>query len=628
MTMTKFQTDIAVPLGVLLVALAVAFPVATTLQSAEQPGCTGGDSVCAELLAGISAEDGVQGLSLMQRTANIVTKTASSKSSMVVHGDAGKAGAPLSATSAPQTMNATTMASGGIPPIFFDPTIMDYPQLIFITMIYGYILYVGSNMIGDGSELLMFFKSVAGLVGSVVVPFLGAVPDSAMVLFSGLGPDAQVQVSTGVGALAGSTVMLLTFPWFIVNMAGSVPLKDDGTADYKRNSEPASLFGSGVTFGDSVKGNAKIMLVTSLSFLIIQIPAFFVDRPGVSIAQQAASESLAALAGLIASFGLFIGYMVLMYVGDSDDGKRNQLMIESIKQKQVSLCTVLNNLGAEEVDKSLPEILKYFFCHYDLDKSGQLDCKEFERILAELGERLTPEQAKQVFDKHDKDAGIKDGLMSFAEFTNWAKGYKPSDHRIAPSNSQVRMPTYAEEEDDDDEEEVLPDDLADLTPAEQERAMVFRSLGLMGFGTVVVLLFSDPAVNVFTEWGNRLGISSFYVGFVLAPFASNASELLVALGYARAKTTKKITMAFESLVGAACMNNTLCLGVFFALVYFKSLAWTFKAETASILIVQWVMTLIIHHSNTQRKVMGFAILALYPGCLMIVWGLENLLGWD
>ena len=71
-----------------------------------------------------------------------------------------------------------------------------------------------SNMISDGSELLLLVPAVAGLVGSVVLPVLGAVPDGAIVLFSGLGDDAQEQLSVGVGALAGSTIMLLTIPWW------------------------------------------------------------------------------------------------------------------------------------------------------------------------------------------------------------------------------------------------------------------------------------------------------------------------------------------------------------------------------------------------------------------------------
>lgn len=38
--------------------------------------------------------------------------------------------------------------------------------------------------------------------------------------------------------------------------------------------------------------------------------------------------------------------------------------------------------------------------------------------------------------------------------------------------------------------------------------------------------------------------------------------------------------------GAACMNNTFCLGVFMFLIFFRSLAWEFSAETVSILLVQ------------------------------------------
>lgn len=71
----------------------------------------------------------------------------------------------------------------------------------------------GSNLISDGSELLLLVPSLAGIVGSVVLPVLGAVPDSAIVLFSGMGDDAQEELSVGVGALAGSTIMLLTIPW-------------------------------------------------------------------------------------------------------------------------------------------------------------------------------------------------------------------------------------------------------------------------------------------------------------------------------------------------------------------------------------------------------------------------------
>ena len=51
-------------------------------------------------------------------------------------------------------------------------------------------------------------------------------------------------------------------------------------------------------------------------------------------------------------------------------------------------------------------------------------------------------------------------------------------------------------------------------------------IALMAFGTALVVSFPDPMVESLGAIRKRLGISSFYVSFVLAPFASYASELL------------------------------------------------------------------------------------------------------
>lgn len=70
---------------------------------------------------------------------------------------------------------------------FPDPAYLNNVQVGFLTIMYGYVLFMASNLISDGSELLLLVPSMAGLVGSVVLPVLGAVPDGMMVLFSGLG---------------------------------------------------------------------------------------------------------------------------------------------------------------------------------------------------------------------------------------------------------------------------------------------------------------------------------------------------------------------------------------------------------------------------------------------------------
>ena len=77
---------------------------------------------------------------------------------------------------------------------------------------YGYMLLQGANLISDGSELLLAVMD-PGLIGGLVLPILGALPDAAMIVVSGTGgsiADAQEDVAVGIGTLAGSTVMLLS----------------------------------------------------------------------------------------------------------------------------------------------------------------------------------------------------------------------------------------------------------------------------------------------------------------------------------------------------------------------------------------------------------------------------------
>eukprot|EP01066_Platyproteum_vivax_P015733 Platyproteum_vivax@DN6918_c0_g1_i5.p1 len=163
-------------------------------------------------------------------------------------------------------------------------------QVLFLAAVYGYILFSASNLISNGSELLLLVPSIAGLVGSVILPILGAVPDGMIVLFSGMGPNAQEQVAVGVGALAGSTIMLLTIPWFMAIVGGRVNIDHSGKAVYRRprtapetwkKLDPPghmSLTRTGIAVYDTIAKNGRIMLVTAMAYLVIQLPAFFVMR--------------------------------------------------------------------------------------------------------------------------------------------------------------------------------------------------------------------------------------------------------------------------------------------------------------------------------------------------------------
>ncbi len=54
-------------------------------------------------------------------------------------------------------------------------------QLLFLMFVYGYVLLTASKLIADGSEMLMLILN-PGVIGGLVLPVMGAVPDGAMVL--------------------------------------------------------------------------------------------------------------------------------------------------------------------------------------------------------------------------------------------------------------------------------------------------------------------------------------------------------------------------------------------------------------------------------------------------------------
>ena len=112
----------------------------------------------------------------------------------------------------------------------------------------------------------------------------------------------------------------------------------------------------------------------------------------------------------------------------------------------------------------------------------------------------------------------------------------------------------------DEDEDEIPDDIKHLSPEEQQSMIKRRSAYMMLVGTAIVIIISDPMVNVMSEIGNRTGIPAFYIAFVLAPMASNATELIAAYNYSMKKTRASISISLATLLGAAIMNNTFVLG--------------------------------------------------------------------
>jgi Ca2+/H+ antiporter len=149
---------------------------------------------------------------------------------------------------------------------------------------------------------------------------------------------------------------------------------------------------------------------------------------------------------------------------------------------------------------------------------------------------------------------------------------------------------------------------------------------MLFIATVMVVVFSDPMVDVMQEIAVRANLSPFYVSFILAPLASNASEVISSQYYASKKTRKTITVSLTALEGAACMNNTFCLSTFMGLIFFRGLAWQYTAETIAIVVVEFVMAVLLK-STSMRMSRAVLVFSIFPLSIALVAGLEAI-GFD
>lgn len=517
-------------------------------------------------------------------------------------------------------------------------------QLLFLGVTYTYILIMGCDMIGDGSELLEATPYQA-LIGPTILPVLGAVPDAAIVFFSGMGSDAQTQLDTGMGALAGSTVMLLTIPWVLNIVGGAVdlvekdgefvgnyPAADAGDESVGKGtlSDPDgwNFFTTGVTVDpEPIKSSGYWMVVTCIPYVIIQIAAFgYAYEDDVAYAK---AENPYAWAGFYACMVFFVAYLgYQLYVtdteGDEDKvAQTNERLLENGKQ---NLMTVLkHHLADEKTEGSSPDygsmrdtaaggdkspnpdkgatpagvnkmVLKtvqsvfYKYCtdNEELDTSPYLDKTELNVVFnKEFGIKKTAAELQEVFAEFDTD---NDGQISLVEFCNGIE-------------KMVKADDGGEEPDD----------------------VMGEALQTLAIGTLLVLLFSDPLVDVIDELGDITGIPDFYLAFLLAPMVTNGSELIASYRFAQKKTKSSITNALQQLYGAAVMNNTMTLGVFLLLIAMQGLYWDYSAESIAIVFIQLCLFTQSFY-QTLTVFSGFMALSLYPLCLVLVWVLENVVG--
>ncbi|GJP45437.1 hypothetical protein CLOM_g4828 [Closterium sp. NIES-68] len=451
----------------------------------------------------------------------------------------------------------------------------------FLMAAYGYIILVAARLISDGSELLLQVLD-PGLIGGLFLPMLGAMPDTVLILVSGLGgskEQAQEEVLVGMGVLAGSTVMILTVAWGGSLLCGRCDLEEkqranggrDLVAKDKTLTRPWDMVRTGVTTDEQTRLGAWIMMGTVVPFVIMQVP--FMDGgqyPEYQARITALLGMLLSTAGLIA----YCAYQVLSpWLQSSKIHYARVHLMRTRALHSLHDLALKNTWGGLLNTDGTPnlETIQRVFRHFDEDGNGTLSRSELKGLVLGLGIR---------------NQGLEQELE--------------------------------EEVEDEEEEQVVK------TPGQIYREAILLIAG----GAVLVAVFADPVIDSITAFSRASHIPAFFVAFVVTPLASNASELVSSLYFAMKKRRRTISLTYSQVYGAITMNNTLCLGTFLALIYFRGLAWQFSSEVVIILLNTFIVGLLGGSRHTFTTWMAFPVLLLYPVSLAIVAYLDICLRWQ
>ncbi|XP_062506725.1 uncharacterized protein LOC134183249 isoform X2 [Corticium candelabrum] len=445
---------------------------------------------------------------------------------------------------------------------------------VVLMAFYGVILGIAAKLITDGAELLLDLGLRASVVGGLILPLLGALPDAAIIIFSGSfgsTESAQHSLQVGMGTLAGSTVMLLTLPWFGSLILGRNDIQHNGEAKDETGTGPLSLTKQGVTILPDVLYGIIAMLLTALPYLIIQGADWHFGPtktgPQPAYIQRAAAATMSfALIGLVA-------YLILRVYDSRSSERRAEKHREEIHQ-------VLSSTKGET----------------------ETSTHEEETSLLEKGDSKKGRGLRKKY--YGARRGRDDGTGSESQEMSAAEGEQPNE---TAEGEEKEKPV-------------------------SKRSLVIKSWLSLEIGVILVIGFSGPMCDVLksiTDPKNEsyLPIRPFYVSFVITPICSNAPELFSSLVFAMKKKKVNISMTYAQLYGAATMNNTLCLAVFMALVYIRSLKWQYSAEVFVILLVELIVG-IIGFRKTYKLWLGIPIALLYFISIGLVAFLESpAIGW-
>ncbi|XP_004294083.1 PREDICTED: uncharacterized protein LOC101314065 [Fragaria vesca subsp. vesca] len=497
---------------------------------------------------------------------------------------------------------------------------------LFLMLVYGYLMYSAAKWLSSGSEILLEILG-PGIVGGLFLPVLTSLPDAMLILVSGLSGStetAQSQVSVGIGLLAGSTVLVLSLIWGSCVVVGKCDI-EDSTAKDNKDTKGFNFTGSGVSTDIWTSYSARIMAVSVIPFLIVQLP---------QLLNSTSARRIAVLVALIVSVTLFVSYCVYQ-VSQPWVQKRH---IAYAKHKHV-ISGILQHLKMRALgwlldDDGEPnkEVIDKLFHTIDQDHDGYLSATELRALIIgvrfdqiELNKDDAVEKLMQEFDT-SRDSRV-DSHEFFNGVSKWLNVAKRVANSSSPSDRKFLTDFHSRTKQEHDLLAASDQSEEAIEGRKNLKVAFLKAIGMLLVGTLIAAVVAEPLVDVVDNFSEATSIPNFFVSFIVLPLFT-ASEGVSAITFASRKKIRTASLTFSQLYGSVTMKNVLCLSVFLALVYFRELTWDFSAEVLVILIVCTVMGVFASLRTTFPLWTSSIAFILYPFSVALIYVLDFVFGWS
>jgi len=550
----------------------------------------------------------------------------------------------------------------------------------FLTLVYGGILCFAAQYIGDGGEAFLDLEVFSpSIIGGIVLPVLGAVPDAAIIFVSGMGGtklEVERKIAIGVGTLAGSTIMLLTTLLggclFVgrcdINMKGEAV---DQTLNGKRwhKNQPLGFeemcshaYTTGISHSGDVLRIKWFMLGTSLLYLCAQVPEWIFNDPEITrrscfvgaivctvflfiylidgaMQDQGEESEIGGMEkvrfktqmkqnAIVSQFEKFRKVQVneAVKLGSLTDEAARPLLISANDQITRAVSSRRQTAVADLIDPFTgavnPKVVEQMFTAFDTDGNDFLDEIETEKFLKVVfmssGETDVPAAVFEALTEHQHPMPTEGGdCYGSCTSKSAEKGIKVIWRKDFLDFVCELVMTQANANAQDEEVEAEENEDEDDDDDTEDVTLLGATAQIL-LGGILVALFSNCLVDCIDIIGIETGIPNFVIGFVLCPLVSNASEAISSLRFASHKKKRNSSVTFAQIYAACTMNNTMGLATFFGIVWYRDLHWNYGAEVISITAVTWLVGLVTCRQTTIRLWVGWFAVALYPICLATV----------